>query len=99
MSAIALPLRRWPSRQPVLFLRLAAIAWFGLHQTLLPASEALVARLPVDRAFACMMSVIALSAPEVIIRRKVLKPRLMATFFGVVATGILLVGFVFNAVL
>jgi hypothetical protein len=41
---------RWPSRQPVLFLLLAAAAWFGLYQTLLPASEALVEWLPVDRA-------------------------------------------------
>ena len=48
---------------------------------------------------AFMMSVIALSLPELIILRKVLKPRLIATFVGVVATGILLVGFVFNAVL
>jgi hypothetical protein len=31
--------------------------------------------------------------------RKVLKPRLIATFIGVVATGILIVGYVFNAVL
>ncbi|WP_448508164.1 permease [Immundisolibacter sp.] len=48
---------------------------------------------------AFMMSVIALSAPEMIILRKVLKPRLIATFAGVVATGILLVGYVFNLVL
>jgi uncharacterized membrane protein YraQ (UPF0718 family) len=46
-----------------------------------------------------MMSVIALSLPEMIILRKVLKLRLIATFVGVVASGILLVGFVFNAVL
>ena len=48
---------------------------------------------------AFMMSVIALSLPEMIILRKVLKVRLIATFIGVVATGILIVGFVFNAVL
>ncbi|HEX8980412.1 MAG TPA: permease [Parasulfuritortus sp.] len=48
---------------------------------------------------AFMMSVIALSAPEMLILRKVLKPRLIATFAGVVAAGILLVGYVFNAVL
>jgi hypothetical protein len=46
-----------------------------------------------------MMSVIALSLPEMIILRKVLKVRLIATFVGVVAAGILMVGFVFNAVL
>jgi len=48
---------------------------------------------------AFMMAVIALSAPEMIILRKVLKPTLIATFAGVVAAGILLVGYVFNAVL
>ena len=48
---------------------------------------------------AFMMSVIALSAPEMIILRKALKPRLIATFAGVVACGILLVGYVFNLVL
>ncbi len=48
---------------------------------------------------AFMMSVIALSAPEMIILRKALKPRLIATFAGVVALGIMLVGYVFNLVL
>lgn len=48
---------------------------------------------------AFMMSVIALSLPEAIILRKVLKPRLIAVFFGVVATGIAAVGFLFNAIL
>ncbi|MCG6910194.1 MAG: permease [Deltaproteobacteria bacterium] len=45
---------------------------------------------------AFMMSVIALSLPEAIILRKVLKPRLIATFIGVVGTGILIVGYIFN---
>jgi uncharacterized protein len=49
MDAVIAPLRRWPSQQPLLFLLLAAAAWFGLYQTLMPASEALVAALPVDR--------------------------------------------------
>lgn len=48
---------------------------------------------------AFMMSVIALSLPEMIILRKILKLQLIAVFVGVVATGILLVGFLFNAVL
>ena len=48
---------------------------------------------------AFMMSVIALSLPEMIILRKVLKPRLIATFAGVVAAGILLVGYIFNFLL
>ena len=45
---------------------------------------------------AFMMSVIALSLPEIIILRKVLKPRLIATFVGVVGGGILIVGYIFN---
>ena len=48
---------------------------------------------------AFMMSVIALSFPEMVILRKVLKVRLIATFVGVVGTGILLVGYLFNALL
>jgi uncharacterized protein len=48
---------------------------------------------------AFMMSVIALSLPEAIILRRVLKVRLIAIFMGVVAAGILLVGWVFNLLL
>ena len=50
MNALALQLRRWPSQQPILFLVVAAAIWFALYQSLIPASEALVAALPVDRA-------------------------------------------------
>ncbi len=49
MDAVLAPLKRWPNQQPVLFLLVAAAAWFGLYQTLSPASEALVAALPVER--------------------------------------------------
>jgi uncharacterized protein len=45
---------------------------------------------------AFMMSVIALSLPEMIILRKVLRPALIATFIGVVAAGIIVVGYLFN---
>jgi uncharacterized protein len=48
---------------------------------------------------AFMMSVIGLSLPEMIILRKVLKLPLIATFVGVVAGGILIVGYLFNIVL
>jgi len=53
----------------------------------------------VARVLAFMMSVIALSASEMIILRKVLKPQLIAAFAGVVSVGILIVGYLFNAVL
>jgi len=61
--------------------------------------EALLAKgASLGTVLAFMMSVIALSLPEMVILRKVLKPRLIATFIGVVASGIMLVGYVFNAV-
>ncbi len=67
---------------------------------IIPIVQALLAKgAALGTVLAFMMSVIALSLPEMIILRKVLKPRLIATFVGVVAAGILVVGFVFNAVL
>ena len=48
---------------------------------------------------AFMMAVIGLSLPETIILRKVLKPTLIGVFVGVVATGILVVGYLFNFIL
>jgi uncharacterized membrane protein YraQ (UPF0718 family) len=45
---------------------------------------------------AFMMAVIGLSLPETVILRKVLKPTLIAAFVGVVGTGILAVGYLFN---
>ncbi len=66
----------------------------------IPIVQALLAKgAALGTVLAFMMSVIALSLPEMIILRKVLKVRLIATFVGVVATGILMVGYVFNAVL
>lgn len=50
-------------------------------------------------ALAFMMSVIGLSLPEVIILKKVLKVPLLIIFVSIVATGILIVGLIFNMVL
>lgn len=66
----------------------------------IPVVQALLAKgAALGTVLAFMMSVIALSLPEIVILRKVLKTRLIATFVGVVALGILVVGYVFNAVL
>lgn len=66
----------------------------------IPIVQALLAKgAALGTVLAFMMSVIALSLPEMVILRKVLKVRLIATFIGVVAAGILVVGYVFNAVL
>jgi uncharacterized membrane protein YraQ (UPF0718 family) len=46
-----------------------------------------------------MMAVIALSLPEMIILRKVLKPKLIAVFIFVVGSGIIFTGYLFNAII
>ena len=67
---------------------------------IIPIVEALLAKgAALGTVLAFMMSVIALSLPEMIILRKVLKLRLIIIFTSIVATGILLVGYIFNAVL
>ncbi len=65
----------------------------------LPIAEALVARgVGLGTALAFMMAVTALSLPSLIMLRKVVRPPLLATFFGIVATGIILIGYLFNSV-
>lgn len=53
---------------------------------------------PLGTALAFMMAVIGLSLPEMIILKKVLKLPLILTFIGIVATGIMIVGFLFNMI-
>ena len=48
---------------------------------------------------AFMMSVTALSLPEMIILRKVLKPKLIAIFVGIMTVTIIFVGYLFNAIM
>jgi len=65
---------------------------------IVPVVEALLGKgAALGTVLAFMMAVIALSLPETILLRKVLKPRLIAVFIGVVGGGILLVGYLFNA--
>ena len=65
---------------------------------IIPIVEALLGKgAALGTVLAFMMSVIALSLPEMIILRKVLNLKLIAVFIGVVATGILAIGFLFNA--
>jgi uncharacterized membrane protein YraQ (UPF0718 family) len=64
---------------------------------IIPIVQALLGKgAALGTVLAFMMSVIALSLPEAVILRKVLKLPLILTFFGVVALGIMLVGFLFN---
>lgn len=84
----------------VLLAVLVGIPMYTNAAGVIPIVQALLAKgAALGTVLAFMMSVIGLSLPETIILRKVLKPRLIATFVGVVACGILIVGYVFNAVL
>ncbi|MEI8078982.1 MAG: permease [bacterium] len=64
---------------------------------IIPIVQALLGKgAALGTVLAFMMAVIGLSLPEAIILRKVLKPRLLAVFFGIVAVGITAVGYLFN---
>jgi uncharacterized protein len=66
----------------------------------LPLIEALHAKgLAMGTLLAFMMAVVALSLPEMILLRRVLRPRLLGIYIAVVAGGITATGFLFNAVL
>lgn len=67
---------------------------------IIPIVQALLGKgAALGTALAFMMSVIGLSLPEMVILRKVLKTRLIIIFAGVVGTGILIVGCLFNLVM
>ncbi len=65
----------------------------------IPVVQALFSKgLALGTTLAFMMAVTALSLPEFIILRKVLKPRLLLTYFGTVAAGIVIIGYLFNLI-
>jgi uncharacterized membrane protein YraQ (UPF0718 family) len=86
----------WSVPAVVLF----GVPWYSNAAGVIPVVEALMGKgAALGTTLAFMMSVIAISFPEMVILRKVLKPRLIAVFIGVVAAGITIVGYIFNAVL
>jgi hypothetical protein len=67
---------------------------------IIPIVQVLLAKgAALGTALAFMMAVTGLSLPESVILRKVLRPKLLAVFLGVVALGIVLVGFLFNIIM
>ena len=67
---------------------------------IMPMVQALYEKgLPMGTLLAFMMAVVALSLPEMILLRRVLKPQLLALFIAVVGTGIVAIGYLFNFVL
>lgn len=66
----------------------------------IPIASALIAKgLAIGTVLAFMMAVTALSLPEMIILRKVIKVPLLAVFVGIMTVAIILVGYLFNAIL
>jgi len=66
---------------------------------IIPIVQALLGKgAALGTALAFMMAVIGLSLPEAVILRRVLRPQLLAVFFGIVAVGIIAVGYLFNFV-
>jgi hypothetical protein len=79
---------------------LIGIPMYSNAAGIIPVVHALIGKgAALGTVLAFMMSVIALSLPEMVILRKVLKPTLIATFAGVVGTGILIVGYLFNMII
>ena len=63
----------------------------------IPVAQALMLKgLPLGTSLAFLMAVTGLSLPEFLILRSVIKPRLLYTFFGTVAVGIIIIGYLFN---
>jgi len=66
----------------------------------IPIVEALINKgVGVGTALAFMMSVVALSLPEMILLKQVIKPKLIAIFVGITGTAIIMVGYLFNWIL
>ncbi len=79
---------------------LIGIPMYSNAAGIIPIVQALLGKgAALGTVLAFMMAVIGLSLPEMIILRKVLKVRLIATFAGIVGLGILIVGYLFNALL
>ena len=79
---------------------LIGIPMYSNASGMIPVVQALLGKgAALGTVLAFMMAVIALSLPEILILRKVLKMRLIATFVGVVGMGILIVGYLFNAII
>jgi uncharacterized membrane protein YraQ (UPF0718 family) len=76
---------------------LIGIPMYSNAAGIIPVVQALLGKgAALGTVLAFMMAVIGLSLPETVILRRVLKPKLIAVFIGVVGTGILVVGYLFN---
>ena len=78
---------------------LVGVPLYGEASGVIPVAEALLGKgVPVGTVLALMMSVVALSLPEMIILRKVLTVRMLGFFAAYLAVSFVLVGYLFNAI-
>jgi hypothetical protein len=93
---------RWAGSDEPLAVVVATLAGMPLYVNgagVVPIGEALWAKgMGLGTVMAFMMSAIALSIPQAIMLRRVLRPPLLALFFGAVALGIIALGLLFNLV-
>jgi uncharacterized membrane protein YraQ (UPF0718 family) len=96
-------LARWAGRDNVFAVPVAVALGVPLYSNaagVIPIVHALMEKgMATGTVLAFMMAVTALSLPEAIILSNVLKKPLLATFFGIVATAVIFVGYLFNAIL
>ena len=84
----------------VLVAVLIGIPLYSNAAGIIPVVQALMEKgAALGTVLAFMMSVVAISLPEMLILRRVLKIQLIAVFAGVVAVGIIIVGYIFNMVI
>jgi hypothetical protein len=94
---------RWAGPQNPFAVPIAVILGVPLYANVagvLPITEALVGKgLPLGTVLSFTMAVTALSLPEMVILRKVLRPQLLAVFIVIMTAGIIGVGYLFNALM
>jgi uncharacterized membrane protein YraQ (UPF0718 family) len=67
--------------------------------SVIPVMEALVGKgVPLGTALAFMTAIVTVSIPESMILKKVMRWQLLAMFFGITLTGIMIMGYIFNAI-
>lgn len=79
---------------------LLGIPLYSSAAGIVPLAGALVEKgVQIGTVLAFMMAVVALSLPEMILLKRVLKPKLLATFVGILGAGIIVAGYLFNAII
>jgi uncharacterized membrane protein YraQ (UPF0718 family) len=78
---------------------LMAVPMYSNAAGTIPIVQALLGKgMPLGTTLAFMMAVTAISLPEFVILRRVMKLPLLAVFIGVVSTGIIGIGYLFNVI-